>query len=119
GLMVRESLDAGARNAFLFVTPAGTLRYQWRQGANDTTENPDLLHKAALKLPSLPRPTRHGGTIIAQHSTGNRRGHQAAREPRSFAPALPKTLYVGLAVTAHDASKITEARFRGLEVRKP
>jgi len=39
---------------------------------------------------------------------------RAAGHPITFYPPLPKSVYVGLAVTAHNAGEVSEAKFRDL-----
>ena len=69
-----------------------------------------------LRLPIVLRLTRQGDTITARYSTDEGKSFQAACEPMTFDSPLPKTVYAGLAITAHDASQTSEARFSGLRV---
>jgi hypothetical protein len=96
GLMIRESLDPGARNASLFATTAHGLLYQWRPTANDVTESKAVVGHAGLKLPILLRITRRGNTLTSDYSTDSGRSFHPAGEPVSFDPPLARTIYGGL-----------------------
>src|SRR5207249_11653062 len=54
GLMIRESLEPGARNTYLYTTPLRGLIYQWRPAANETTNDMG----AIFDPPRFPRPLR-------------------------------------------------------------
>jgi WD40 repeat protein len=118
GLMLRESVEPGARLAYLSTTGAHGLTYQWRPTANDLTESRDVLGHAEMKLPILLRITRQGKTITAEYSTDNGKRFRAAHDPLPFEPLLSGTVYVGLAITSHDPAQISQATFRGLEIQK-
>jgi WD40 repeat protein/regulation of enolase protein 1 (concanavalin A-like superfamily) len=120
GLMIRESPAAGARNAFLAVTPGSSpgkgLSFQWRSTTNDETDYQQVLSDRELKTPLTLRLTRRGDAITAEYSWDGVRFHPAG-EPWTFVPALPETVHVGLAISSHDIQKTTEARFRDLRIR--
>jgi hypothetical protein len=120
GLMVRDSLDGGARFADLVVTPANGLAFQWRPVANSANDlgNNVSIDTDTLKPPITLRLIRKGNTITAQYSTDDGKTFQSAGDPYTFDQALPKTLYVGLAITAHDASKVSESHFSNLDIKK-
>jgi hypothetical protein len=120
GLMVRESLDAGARYAYLMITPAHGLDFQWRLATHDDADGAlvSSLENSKLKLPITLRLVRSGSVISAEYSVDDGKSFQAAGEPLRFDPPLAKSLYAGLAVTAHDASRVSEAKFSGLEIRE-
>jgi len=118
GLMLRESLQPGARNASLFTTAESGLTYQWRPAANDLTESKAVLEHAGLKLPILLRITRRGNTISTEYSMDYGKRFHPADDPFPFQPPLPEAIYAGLAITAHDPAQVSEAKFSGLEVRK-
>jgi WD40 repeat protein len=118
GLMLRESLELGSRDAFLLITAGNGFWDQTRATANGQAVERPVIDDSKLKLPILLRLTRRGNRISAEYSTDNGRSYRAAVEPQSFEPGLAKTLLVGLAITSHDATKVTEARFRSLEIRK-
>jgi hypothetical protein len=118
--MVRESVEAGARHAHLGTTSDQGLFFQWRPLTNAYTDDHDrpVISHAALKLPIMLRLTRSGDTITAQYSTDQGRSIRAAGDPLTFHPPLAKTVYVGLAVTAHNPNQVSEAKFRGLRIEQ-
>src|SRR5262249_44219339 len=54
--------------------------------------------------------------ILAEFSHDGGRSFEPADDPLQFTEPLPQTLYVGLAITSHDVSQVSEARFRGLKI---
>jgi regulation of enolase protein 1 (concanavalin A-like superfamily) len=118
GLMVRDSVAAGARNTHLVLTPQHGMWWQWRRSADDGTADAEVIPHAAVKLPILLRLTRRGNTITAQYSRDEGHSFQPAGQPVIFDPPLASTVYPGLAITAHDESQVSEAKFSGLEIRK-
>jgi hypothetical protein len=120
GLMIRESLEGGARFADLVTTPSNGLAFQWRPTTNSGNDlgNSVSIDTDTLKPPITMRLTRKGNTITAEYSTDDGKTFQSAGDPYTFEQALPKTLYVGLAITAHDASQVSEAHFSNLDIKK-
>jgi WD40 repeat protein len=120
GLMIRESVEPGARHAHLGVTSDRGLYYQWRLMSNNYTDDhgrPVISH-AALEMPIVLRLTRQGETITAEYSTDQGQTFRTAGDPVTFHPSLPRSVHVGLAITAHNASQISEAKFRGLQIEQ-
>jgi WD40 repeat protein len=118
GLMVRESLVRGARHASLLALADGGFQCKWRSTADDTTDTQDVDSSAALRMPLLLRLTRRGDTILAEYARPEDGRFQSAGEPMRFDPPLPKTVHVGLVISAEDSRKISEARFSGLEIKE-
>jgi hypothetical protein len=118
GLMVRDSLAAGARNGHLVLTAQHGIQWQWRpSGEQETVDvKAEVIPHAALKLPILLRLTRRGNTIAAETSQDGGRSFRRAGDPVRFDSPLPKSVYAGLAITAHDESQISEAKFRDLRL---
>jgi len=115
GVMIRNSLDPGARNAMAFVTADGRVGWQWRQttgGNSDSTRS----EPGAVTLPHWVRLTRTGDTIRAEHSADGAAWQpmvEAANptEPTFRDIAMSPTVYVGLALTSHSAGAVTTAQF--------
>jgi regulation of enolase protein 1 (concanavalin A-like superfamily) len=118
GLMVRDSLEPGARNVHLDITPAHGIEWQWRAVAGGETENLGAVPPDGWKLPVFLRLSRQGDRLSAEYSVDDGKSFQPLGVPATFAPPLPLTLGVGLAVTARDENKITEARFSDLRIQK-
>ena len=64
------------------------------------------------------RLSRRGDTVAAEYSLDGGKSFQASKDPVLFRPALPRTLYAGLAVSSNDPARISEARFRGLQIQR-
>jgi DNA-binding GntR family transcriptional regulator len=118
GLTLRESLDPGARTAFIYVTPDNGLVFQWRAQTHGKTALSQALDADTLKVPIVLRLTRKGSEITAELSQDDGATFKLAADLFTFDRDLPRRLYVGLAATAHNSSQITEAKFNGLEVQK-
>jgi hypothetical protein len=116
GVMLRESWEPGARNAFLFTTAANGIYRQQRVSPDDATGNEAVSPPSALKLPILLRLTRRGNTIAAETSQDGGRSFLRAGDPIRFDRPLPKSVYAGLAITAHNAGQISEAKFLDLRI---
>ena len=109
GVMIRRSLATNAGHASLFVSSQQGLAFQRRpsDGANS-------LHTSvgAYAAPRWVRLTRRGSVITAyQSSTGST---WTAVGTQSL--TLPTSFYVGLAVTSHNASVLSLARFSNVTV---
>jgi WD40 repeat protein len=116
GLMVRESLEPGARHVSLLAHATGYLQSQWRLSANEDTSEEEALPDAKLKTPIVLRLTRRGNVVRAHYSQDNGQSFQPAGEPVQFDEALARRVYVGLAVSAADINGFTEAKFRRLQI---
>jgi len=108
----------------LFITPGNGLVLQRRRTANsDSSSESDsgsqsVIENDKLRLPVVLRLTRQEDTIRAEYSSDHGKSFHPAGDPWTFAPALPKTVYLGLAITAHNVDRISEAKFSGLQVQK-
>jgi WD40 domain-containing protein len=122
GLMVRESLEAGARHVLLDATTGHGIQYKWRAFTHNATGSEDEIPATALKLAhpgsARLRLRRKGNMMIPEYSRDDGQSFQAAGMPLTMVPPLAKTVYVGLAITAHDESEISEAKFSHLVIRK-
>ncbi len=120
GLMIRESVEPGARHTHIGTTSDRGLYYQWRLMTNNYTDDhgrPVISH-AALELPIVLRLTRLGETITAEYSTDQGKTFRTTGNPVTFHPPLPRSVHVGLAITAHNANRISEARFSRLQIQE-
>ncbi len=109
GVMMRETLGAGSRNAFVAVTPANGLAFQRRVttgGASATTVG------GAGTAPSWVRLVRSGSTVSAYRSTTGISWTLIG----SDTIFMGATVYVGLAVTSHNVSTRAMATFVGAAV---
>jgi len=108
GIMIRDSLDANSRYCALLITPGNGLRYQYRINTNDVTER---LFDPNIAAPHWVRIERTaGGLVRAYHSANG--SNWTAFTLRQITMANP--IYVGFAVTSHNAVLPCEAKFSNL-----
>jgi hypothetical protein len=125
GLMIRDALDASARNACLELTTSHGLVFQYRGAANENSDvfnsspEPAAIYKADLKIPITIRISRHGRVITTDYSYDDGKTFQTAEEPLTFEQDLPRTLYVGLAITAADVTATARATFTLPQITQP
>ncbi len=118
GLMIRESLDPGAKNAMAYVTADGRVGWQFRllvAGTSDSTRS----DPGTITLPHWLRLTRTGSTIQAEHSSDGTTWEPMIEvanptEPTARDLTMGSTVYIGLAVTSHNANVMTTAEFSNI-----
>jgi endonuclease/exonuclease/phosphatase family metal-dependent hydrolase len=109
GVMMRETLDANSRHAFMLVSPSKGLAFQRRTSTGGTTTHTSGGSGAApyyLKL------TRAGKTFTAYKSTSGKSWTKVGSQSISMASKV----YVGLAVSSHDAGDRATATFTATDV---
>jgi regulation of enolase protein 1 (concanavalin A-like superfamily) len=112
GVMIRESLAAGARHTSFFATPGNGWSYQYRPVADATSF---LTQGPSGQAPGWVRLVRRGGTITAYSSPD---GATWAVESTDTV-AMSTTVYVGLAVTSHNPDAVTTASFTNVSIAAP
>ena len=93
GVMMRESLDPGSREAYSFLIDGGNPGFIWRPNTNSQSY---LAPTATLPLPGWVKLKRIGGTIIGYNSLDGVTWDVIAA--MTINPTAP--LYVGLAMTS-------------------
>jgi regulation of enolase protein 1 (concanavalin A-like superfamily) len=108
GLMVREDLTAGSRNAMLSTTFSDKgYRFTWRQVTNDLTQ---AAGSGPVSFPNgWVRLQRVGDRISGYRSTD---GQTWTLVSSATITGLAQTVYVGLAATSHNETMTTTAQFR-------
>ena len=112
GLMFRESLDPGARNAMVFITPTSGAGFQARLATNGTSTwvpGPNLAAPYWLKL------NRLGGTFNVY---GSPDGTNWTLLGSATIP-LPTAALAGLAVTSHNRSWLNTSTFSNVLLQYP
>lgn len=110
GVMIRDTLEPGARNAAVFVTPTQGVRFQYRNLADGTSTSEFAADLTAPYWVKLERTT--GGLIRAYHSPD---GTNWTRfNLQSVVMTMP--VYAGLAVTSHDAAAVCEGVFSNVTI---
>ncbi|OHB64688.1 MAG: hypothetical protein A2Y77_03650 [Planctomycetes bacterium RBG_13_62_9] len=105
GIMIRDSLDADSANAALLLTPGNGVRFQYRMTAGSATErefDPNVAAPYWLKLNRTA-----GGLVRAYYSPDGATWTQFTLK----APTMKAPVYVGLALTSHDARATCQAKF--------
>jgi hypothetical protein len=108
GVMIRESLDPGSTHCFVCVTPGQGASFQ-RRLSTDGTSSSDT--EAGITAPHWVKLERD----IAGNFTASRSTNGSTWVP--LGTAIPErilmgsSVYVGLAVTSHDAALTCEAKF--------
>ncbi len=104
-IMIRSSLDTNAPNAMICVTPGNGISFQWRSttaGSTGFSNIPGLVAPYWIKL------VRSGNSFTAYRSANGTSWTQQG-SPQTI--SMGSTVYVGLAVTAHNNSALCTATF--------
>jgi regulation of enolase protein 1 (concanavalin A-like superfamily) len=115
GVMIRETIEAGSAWACVFSTGASGVRYQARLSANsaaisDTTiATPEQL---AQHQPVWIKIERTGNDFKGYYSTDAKVWTAMAWNPQTIPMAA--NVYIGLAVTSHNADYPTTAQYTGV-----
>jgi phosphatidylserine/phosphatidylglycerophosphate/cardiolipin synthase-like enzyme/regulation of enolase protein 1 (concanavalin A-like superfamily) len=102
GVMIRESLAANAKHAFMLVSAAKGVAMQWRPATGGSTLN---VTGSASAPPRWVRLVRSGSTITGYESSDGSTWKAVSSQTISMA----STVYIGLAVTSHSTSASTTA----------
>ena len=105
GVMIRDTLDADSRYAGLFITPENGVRFQYRNTTGGVTDRQFVEGIAAPHWVKLERTS--GGLVRAYHSADGTTWERF----NLMQVAMNTPMYVGLAVTSHDAALTCEAKF--------
>lgn len=124
GLMAREDLKAGCRHIYFQVFPDNNARnknnggyeFQYRQVRDSAMKA--IYPKRSEGIPEFP--VKYPNTWIRlQRINNDFTGYYSAdgqdwKIYTTFTLELPSKIYLGLAVTSHNANEITSARFRNI-----
>lgn len=105
GVMIRASLDANSANAFIAVTPANGVSFQTRSTAGGTS---GFNNTTGLVAPYWIRLVRSGNTFTAYRSPN---GVTWTQQGSATTISMASTVYVGLAVTAHNNGALCTTAF--------
>jgi len=120
GVMIRNTLDPTSPHASVVVTPLGDVTFQYRVielGATHSTQNAIN----SVELPHWVRLTRKSNRFTAQHSHDGIEWEHVVNydDPNilsSVEITMNETIYIGLAVTSENYSRIAEARLSNVDV---
>jgi hypothetical protein len=106
--MIRETLDTGSKHAFACVTPGNGVAFQ---GRTDTDAASFSTNQTGLAAPYWVKLERDAaGNFTASHSTNGAAWQPVANAvPQNI--AMSSVVYIGLALTSHDAAQTCQAKF--------
>jgi hypothetical protein len=110
GLMVRNSLDPNSVNASLLLTPENGVRFQYRSSVASSTDRDFVLDLVAPLWLKLERDV--GGNFRGYYSSDGINFQALDLRPNV---SMGSAVYIGLAVTSHDAALTCEAKFSGVQ----
>jgi hypothetical protein len=111
--MIRESLDPGSKFAFVCITPGNGCRFQGRFATGaDAVSDTDVATNEQIAI------TAPYWVKLERDAAGNFNGYYSAAgadwQAMSWNPqriSMPPTVYIGLALTSHNADAVCEAGF--------
>ncbi|UCG56076.1 MAG: discoidin domain-containing protein [Phycisphaerales bacterium] len=113
GVMIRETLDPTSQFAGVYITPERGCRFQLRDasGYNSDTSVTTL---AGIQAPHWVKLERIGNTFNAYDSNdpATEGWHLLVWSPQTV--TMSSNVYIGLALTSHNADQICEAEFSGV-----
>ncbi len=117
GVMIRETLEPGARFAAVYATPGQGVRYQARlvtggDATSDTAIATD--EQKALKIPIWIKIERTAANFSCFYSADGVKWTAMSWNPQSL--NIFTTAYIGLAVTGHNTAAMATARFSNISI---
>jgi hypothetical protein len=113
GVMIRETLDPGSKHAFVCVTPDNGVA---SQGRTDTDSSSFSAAQAGITAPHWIKLERDvAGYFTASHSA-NGTAWQPVEDAVPTNIPMSSDVYVGLALTSHDADLTCEAKFSNVTI---
>jgi len=111
--MIRETLDAGSKHAFVCVMPENGVSSRGRTETNSSTFNTT---QAGITAPHWVRLERDvAGNFTASHSTNGTTWESVELSvPTNI--SMASDVYIGLALTSHNASATCEAKFSNVTI---
>jgi regulation of enolase protein 1 (concanavalin A-like superfamily) len=110
GVMIRESLTGSSSHVSVFGTPVNGWRYLWRASTGGASASTTAA--GPLNPPGWVRLVRNGNDISGYTSTDGVQWTLAGTQT----VAMTADVYVGLAVTSHNASLASTATFTNVSV---
>ena len=113
GVMIREALDAGSKHAFACVTPENGVASQGRTAADETSYNTNETEITAPHWVKLERDA--AGNFTVSHSADGTSFQPVGNSVPTNIP-MSSNVYIGLALTSHDAAQTCEAVFSNVTI---
>ena len=118
GLMIRETLGAGSKFAAVYITPGNGCRFQARMDTDiDATSDSGVAtaQQTAIIAPYWVKLERDvAGNFRGYYSANGSAWQQMSWNPRNI--SMSSYVYIGLAVTSHNADAMCEAKFSNVTI---
>jgi hypothetical protein len=108
GVMIRESLNPDSAHAFACITPANGVAFQYRPSTSGTSGNYNQTGVAAPYWVKLER--NISGLFTVSHSANGTSWQPVTGATAQTIP-MGSNVYIGLALTSHDAALTCQAVF--------
>jgi hypothetical protein len=108
GVMIRETLDGGSKHAFACITPSNGVASQGRALTGDSSFNANQTGVAAPYWVKLERDAA-GNFTVSHSANGTAWQPVTGATPRNI--PMSSTVYIGLALTSHDAARTCQTVF--------
>ena len=108
GVMIRETLDAGSKHVLACVSPENGVAFQRRTTADAASTNTNETGITAPHWVKIERDMM--GNFTVMHST-NDTAWQSVADAIPITVSMASNVYIGLALTSHDATATTQAVF--------
>jgi hypothetical protein len=109
GIMIRESLDPNSRHALACVTPGSGVAFEGRTNTADVSWS---LNQTGITAPHwIKLEVGPGGDFTMTHSANGTTWESLTNVPSQLIWMDATTIYIGLAVTAHNANATCQAVF--------
>ncbi len=111
--MIREGLDATSKYAMVMVTPGSGVSFQQRISTGGASTS---VTQAGLEAPYWVKLTRVGNTLTAQRSADGVTWENITADAAasSATVSMINTVYVGVAVTSHNAAAAATGEFSSI-----
>ncbi len=113
GVMIRETLDGGSKHAFACITPSNGVASQGRALTGDSSFNTNQTGVTAPYWVKLERDVA-GNFTVSHSANGTAWSPVTGATPRNIPMAT--TVYIGLALTSHDAALTCQAVFTNVTI---
>jgi hypothetical protein len=118
GVMIRETLDAGSKFAAVYITPGNGCRFQARMDTDiDATSDTSVAtaQQIAITAPYWVKLERDvAGNFRGYYSANGSTWQQMSWNPQNI--SMSSIVYIGLALTSHNASATCEAKFSNVTI---
>ena len=113
GVIIRQSLDADSKFAYMVVSYSSGVSFGWRQQTAGTCGS---VNQVGVAAPQWVKLTRTGDAFTAQYSADGKTWLDVKNADGTIATttvAMTGSVYVGLCVTSHNAAATTVAVMSG------